>query len=408
MGKLLNTSYSDAQEKEMLRLRPDLKEQYDSNPEAIRPHFQTMMDEKFKGVYSTEQDFDGRPFAPDYASMIDPKTGQLESRFQLGAAEKVSPWADEQLGKLNLNTEGIDKLRGIGTGTGRTDWANLAIQRQGVEEAAARDEANTSADRNASNIWNQLAMRGGASGGERERAAAEGVLSGRNAVASVNRQGMLDRFAIDEKDQGTRMDVLKSLPGLENTALDPQFKKIQLAGQAKESDINRDVNTRQFNITNLVKDFQNKNQFDQDKYSQGMQAWAAGKTADAQTKAASGGGVSYICTAVHKEEPFEITELESLAALREASMDMRPDRAFFYFSKCEGLVPKMREMGVNFREFRPFVKTVLFYINEYGVEYAMDYYWDYLKQVLQSYDKPLYEEALKIVEPTTVVALEEK
>jgi hypothetical protein len=99
------------------------------------------------------------------------------------------------------------------------------------------------------------------------------------AAQNLRRQGAMDRANIDIQDNEQKMGMLKSLPGMELQALDPQFK-------------NRDFNnqTSQYNIGNALSEIDKKRGADMEAYLEQLRQWGAQKTGDAQSAAASKGG----------------------------------------------------------------------------------------------------------------------
>lgn len=212
-----------------------------------------------------------KPKRPDFASIVDPATGQLKSNYQ------IMPFAQEELSKINLNTDGLQQIRDMTKAPGQSAWAKLMNQSQGLEEAGQRDVAQKTGSQAAATAFDTLAMRGGVSGGERERIAYGANNDTANALQGVSRQGQMDRAKIATQDETNRLDLLKGLPGMETQALDPQFKKATLLGNAKTIDLG-----------NLVNDTRDKNQYELGSYTEDAKNWAANKQAEAQS-ASSGG-----------------------------------------------------------------------------------------------------------------------
>lgn len=201
---------------------------------------------------------DGSPIAPEFQSLLD-ASGNLADKYKLN---------------LNQDTQALDQfsqtaLRGAGVDS---PWAKLQLEQQGVNQMTAADNAGAGAANSMLQAASRLAQTGGVSGGARERLARQGAQAGFIGRQGVERQGMLDRLNIKTQDESQRMTQLGQLQGLNNTSTEMKAK------------------VDQFNINNNLKETDAKRIYDSNLYNQKMQAWGAGKTADAQRSAASGGG----------------------------------------------------------------------------------------------------------------------
>jgi hypothetical protein len=184
---------------------------------------------------------------PAFQSMLG-SNGMLQNQYQI---------------QNQLNTQGLDKLREIGLGTGPSAWAQARGQElntqqgQGLQNAAAQ---NASAQAQAQS---QLAQRGGISSGSRERLALQGQRQGFLGQQAQTLQGQNAQNALATEDQQRRTNVLEQLPGQEMGA--EQTRR----------------GAEQFNIQNALKENQAARDYEQSKYQAQMQAWAAQKQAEA-------------------------------------------------------------------------------------------------------------------------------
>ena len=212
---------------------------------------------------------DGSPFTPEFQGIANPD-GTLKPSYEL------SPWqqVNADTGALDLYKQTAQRAAGVDS-----PFAKLALERQQLEQAASADQAGAGASNTMLQAANRLAQSGGVSGGARERLARQGAQAGFIQRQGVERQGALDRLGIRSQDEQNRMAGLQSLQGMQNQQADIQFKNQQQA-----------ANNMQFNVGSRQKEQEAKRLFDANKYNQQMQAWAANKSADAQARAAGGGG----------------------------------------------------------------------------------------------------------------------
>jgi len=200
---------------------------------------------------------------PEYSSMLG-ADGLLRTPYQLQAQNPVT-----------LNTQGLNAIRSQAMRSGPSAWANMATQKQRLEESNALDQAAKMGQTQGLQAFNNLAMRGGASASARERLMGQASKDAMFARQNVLNQGMNARMGIGLQDETQRMDLLKNLPGMEIQALEPQFRNQQM-----------DIDRNKFNIGLALNDVNQKNQYDLEKYREQMRAAAAGRTADATLAAA--------------------------------------------------------------------------------------------------------------------------
>lgn len=182
---------------------------------------------------------------PQYESLRD-ESGALKSQFAYDPSKSAA----------------FSKLREQAMAQpGDSPWAKMQLEKQGLEQSGARDQAAQSALQGVAQQQSNLARFGGISGGARERLAASGARGLARSQQDVARQGMMDRLGITEQDIGRQQSALGAV-GQE-----------ELTGQAK-------------NIGALTGDVSGKSSFDMERYKEQMQAMAADKTANAQRAAA--------------------------------------------------------------------------------------------------------------------------
>lgn len=212
---------------------------------------------------------DGTPKGPEFNSGLN-GDGTLKNQYQL------SPWQT-----VNPDTAGYDTFKGEALRNAGTDspWAKLQLEKLGVENAQRADDAAAGANNSMLSAVSRLAQTGGIGSGARERLLKQGAQQGFIQRQQVGRQGMLDKLGVQTQDEQNRVSGLKDLQGMSNQQADIQFKNQQ-----------QGLAINQYNNDNLLKATQGLNANNQNTYNQRMQAWAAGKSADAQRAASGGGG----------------------------------------------------------------------------------------------------------------------
>lgn len=174
------------------------------------------------------------PERPPFESLIDPNTGLLKSQYQIQG---------------DINTQGMEALRGEALRTGPSAWRTLTEQQEADKLAAQQGTALTQAK-------NQLAATRGLSTGAAER------MMGRGQVEGLReRQALGGRMAL--ADEAKRMDTLRALPGQELGLA--QFKR----------------GTEEANIRGAMGDIEARRNADMDAYLERMKGWASERTAAA-------------------------------------------------------------------------------------------------------------------------------
>jgi hypothetical protein len=246
---------------------------------AMGDYNKSAMDRKQQELELAKQQFEldkkrgfdasGRPIQKDWESMAN-ADGTMKDQF------KVKDWQN-----VNANTGALDLLRqNAMRGPGEMSQGNkLLMDSQKAQQAALLDQTAKSGAMNMLRAQSDLAQSGGLSGAARERMARSGMKNDLIAKQQVNRQGMLDRMGIQSKDEEQRIGALNQLQGMDNQQADFQFKNQQQAGSIQEA-----------NVRNSLNEGLQKRAWDANAYSQAMAEWGAGKTADAQSRAARSSG----------------------------------------------------------------------------------------------------------------------
>lgn len=196
----------------------------------------------------------GQPDKPNFNPISDENGNIIKSGY------KLDP--------LNINTSALDAIRSQALGTGPSPWLSLQLQKQEADQNTAQGQAGAQNNANAATARSSLAMKGGLSSGAAERLAKTQMSGGNAAYQNVANTGNQNRLNLQIQDQTNRQQLLSQLPQTE----------LQYA-QANQD-------TNKFNVQNSLNDLLANRANDVNFYNQGMKAWAAGKTADAQ----GGGG----------------------------------------------------------------------------------------------------------------------
>lgn len=201
-----------------------------------------------------------RPTLGPYTTLRDDKTGLLANpNYNLSAGNPIVQ-----------DKRALEALRTRALTEGPSTWAQLMNQKQALEEAQGRSDIGAQAGTQAAQARSQLAQKGGLTGGSAERIAASSAKNAMNLRQQLAGQGALTRANTALQDEQQRLDLLKSLPGMELQAIEPEFKNRAAQMQAQ-----------QFNIEQALKDKYSQDQYNMMKYQNDMQAWAAANQANA-------------------------------------------------------------------------------------------------------------------------------
>lgn len=238
---------------------------------------------------------------PDWISNIDAETGKMKDAFQVQAGQ-IDPLKsnlqelDQRMGKVNLNTQGLEAIRQRALSQGPSAWAQMAEQKQRMEEGQQRSDAAAQGASAQAQARSQLAMRGGLSGGARQRLAMQGARDMAAQGQQVGAQGQLARANIGLQDEQTRNQMLSQLPGMELQALQPEMQKVsawqQMAGTEQGQDFQRQqfnqnaaMSSQQFNVANALKEQQAQNAANMQLYQEQMKDVSAERQARSTEKA---------------------------------------------------------------------------------------------------------------------------
>lgn len=162
------------------------------------------------------------------------------------------------------------------------------MEQQEREQRGLREGAQKRAGQAAAQARAGLAMRGGLSSGARKRIATNMQSGLMDQYSDIARAGVGQRLGIQTEAEKQRERMLMGLPGMEQQALEPGFRKAGLLqnqyGQQMRADMsNRDAKQRA-EAGNIAATLQERKRLDAsalDKYREDMKAYGAERTAQA-------------------------------------------------------------------------------------------------------------------------------
>lgn len=205
----------------------------------------------------------GRAIRPEYTTLLDEK-GNLKDQYRLSYGGAITP--DQQ---------GIQAFRQRALQQGPSSWANLALQRQGLEEQGLRDTTQQQGASAASQARSSLASKFGLSPAAQERLARQQMRDQAMGMQNVAFQGAKSRSDIGLEDERMKNQFLQQLP-----QQDLAFANQAMQNRQAELDVNK------YNIGQAVGDVARQNAQRLGVYNEQMREWAAGRQADSM----SGGG----------------------------------------------------------------------------------------------------------------------
>lgn len=166
-----------------------------------------------------------------------------------------------------IDPSGLQAFKGQALSKGPSQWATQANAQQEALSKNALDMGAKSVVGQGATARSQLAMRGGLSGGARERVAMEGQNNFMNMAQGVGQQKSTNQMQIGMNDQQNKLQMMSQLPGMQQNAA--QFQS----------------NQNQFNTGAQMANNQSRNAFDLGQYQSQMAAYGAGQTAAATAQA---------------------------------------------------------------------------------------------------------------------------
>lgn len=219
-------------------------------------------------------------YRPEFSS---PLTGDsLNPAYVMSAQPSNIAELNQRLGAINLDKRGLEAYRERALATpGTSAWEQMQRARLQTEQASGRDLAASQQAQALGQARSQLAMRGGLSSGAGERLAMQGAKDRLLANQALARQGQMGRQDIAIQAEQQRLGALQNLPGMELQALEPEFKKTSMWGNMADTEAQRRQQVEAQNINTKLAALDAKNRYGTDVYKTNMQAWAAGRQAQA-------------------------------------------------------------------------------------------------------------------------------
>lgn len=208
---------------------------------------------------------DGSPIRPEYTSLLDPKTGLMQSQYQMSTGE-LDP----------SKMEGYQAYRNQALRTGPSDWAKLMLQQQEQKRMGGMEKAAAQVNSGGANARSMLSMRGGMSAGARERIAKSGARDLLTARQGIGRDSNAAGLQIQTQDEQDRQGFLKGLPGMET-----DIEKYNIGNKNK---------TNEFNIMRALEEKRAKDAQDLTVYQEQLKKWGSERQAQATENSGGGGG----------------------------------------------------------------------------------------------------------------------
>lgn len=236
----------------------------------------------------------GRPDRPEFGSLQSGgQTSLLGGDLKLGDPRDVTAGTV----KAGKSTYDVAKLGTAGnalvdraTATGPSAWLTMQQEKLGQDQTNALNTATQSAAGAGANARTQLAMRGGLSGGARERLASAGARDLNQSQNAIANQGANLRTQLGIADETQKMGLLGQAAGMEtglsqfnagNKMQNSQFnvgndlgaQKFNVGTDlgAQQFNVQGDTNAAQYNIGNAIGEVGQQRQNDLNVYSTDMQ-----------------------------------------------------------------------------------------------------------------------------------------
>lgn len=224
---------------------------------------------------------------------------------------------------------------------GDTESATLAREMQGLADTQQRDTMSAQAASALTGGMQNLAMRGGAGQGSRERLNRD---ISRNLMAGtqgIGRDSRMANLAISQQDEQMKNSLLAQTG--------------QVGQQIQEGNIGR-----------LQQDIRDQNIGAHNQYKEDMQAYGAIQSGNAQARASSGGGGTVICTAFKKrglisdEDKKASSEFGQKILLEDCETGGHSFKAYnLFLGRLISFVDRNKSFEKPFRLFfKPFVEHV--------------------------------------------------
>lgn len=203
---------------------------------------------EYEPGYYMPNPYYGMPTAPDFRSLLD-EQGNLPDNFMVHAPG-TSP-AEEELRRRSM------------TSPGDSPWARYQLAQSKMDEARGLGDAGGQVSADMAQARSNLAMRGGATSGARERIAEQGMRDRLLATQGVRGNAAAERMNIRGQDAQNSNQLLQALNSTE---------------QARDQS---NLQAQEFNTGNQYNEKRAEDLYLTNQYNQAMKAWGANRQADA-------------------------------------------------------------------------------------------------------------------------------
>lgn len=202
----------------------------------------------------------GAPLSPQWNQPYDPNTMAL------------LPGMEQQLGGIDTSglKNSVGAFRDMALRKGPSAWALMAGNQQDALAGNARERGAAETNAQTASAMDRLAMSGGLTSGARERAAEGGAKNYMDMSQDTARQATLNKLQIGVNDEQNKIQEMGQLPGMEASALQPDFQKATMWNTAHQADVGNAMNNNN-----------SANAFNQNLYGQKMQALSSQQMANA-------------------------------------------------------------------------------------------------------------------------------
>ena len=266
--------------------KSDFERQMIQNPQVMQDVTNQVASDL--GVSSFQSPESLRPDAPQFESLVDPSTGQLRSDLSYNPETyRASTYKVDNLSP-SKEIQGYKEFGEFALGTGPSEYATAAEEALDLRTMFERDQINKEANTSAAMARNQLAMRGGASSGARERVATAAQQQGDMGKANLRGTQLMGIKDILQSDALNRQSALQNFTqlgtnvGLANQAATNQALQFKAGAQNQAAQFNASALNQgsQYNIGNILQEIANERNFDLSKYDSEITEWAANQRAE--------------------------------------------------------------------------------------------------------------------------------
>lgn len=237
---------------------------------------------------------------PGYQGITDPG-GNLYGQFKINAPASQQPWLKNAIGDSNNNNgvtgdisnahNSLGQLSDMASSSGMTPYGQAQLNQLDVLRGQHLDAARGAAGGATATAMDNVAMRGGLSGGAAERMQTAGALNGANAAQNVYAQDAVARAGVGAQDAGFKQNLLTALPGMEMASAG-QANAIgmgQVGTELGQANLEggQQIGVGEYNTGNAINSVMGANPYNQAAWTTGAQVYGSDQTANAMMAAAN-------------------------------------------------------------------------------------------------------------------------